>query len=77
MRILLVTLTIVTSLTLVAPVQAYVGPGVGVGVIGAVFGVIFAVFLAIIGLLWYPIKRMLKKKQDTTETAETQHKKDE
>ena len=42
--------------------QAYVGPGLGVGVIGALLGGIMAIFLAFVGLLWYPIKRLLRKK---------------
>jgi len=41
--------------------EAYVGPGLGVGVIGAIVGVLLSVIMAIIGIFWYPIKRMLKK----------------
>lgn len=41
---------------------AYVGPGLGLGGIGAVVGIIVAVFLAIVGLVWYPLKRLLKGK---------------
>ena len=40
---------------------AYIGPGLGLGAIGAFLGVVFAVFLAIVGVVWYPIKRMIKK----------------
>ena len=40
---------------------AYVGPGLGLGVIGAVFGAIAAVLLAVVGIIWYPIKRLLRK----------------
>lgn len=40
---------------------AYVGPGLGLGVIGSIFGVIVAVFLAFAGVIWYPLKRMLRK----------------
>ena len=39
------------------PASAYVGPGTGIGVIGAALAFIGAVFLAIIGFIWYPIKR--------------------
>jgi nitrate reductase gamma subunit len=60
MRLLLIFVTLLASFE---PAHAYVGPGLGVGVIGAIFGVIFAVLLAIIGLFWYPIKRMFKKKE--------------
>ena len=40
---------------------AYVGPGLGLGVVGALVGLIVAVFLSIVGLVWYPVKRLLKK----------------
>jgi O-antigen/teichoic acid export membrane protein len=40
---------------------AYVGPGLGLGAIGAILGTIFALLLGLIGILWYPIKRMINK----------------
>lgn len=42
--------------------HAYVGPGLGLGAIGALIGVIAAILLALVGVVWYPIKRMLKKR---------------
>lgn len=42
--------------------HAYVGPGVGLSAIGSVLAFIGAVFLLIAGFLWYPIKRLLKRK---------------
>jgi hypothetical protein len=47
---------------LMTPAMAYVGPGLGLGAIGTFFGAIFAVFLAIVGLIWYPVKRLFNKK---------------
>lgn len=44
-----------------APAFAYSGPGLGLGIIGAIIGLLGTIFLAIVGLFWYPIKRMLKK----------------
>lgn len=44
---------------------AYIGPGVGAGALAAVVGVIGSIFLAIVAVLYYPIKRMLKKKKPT------------
>ena len=41
---------------------AYIGPGMGGGVIAAIFGIIAAFFLGLWGILYYPIKRFLKKK---------------
>jgi len=45
----------------VGSAQAYVGPGLGVGTLALVLGVIGSVFLAIFALVWYPIKRLLKR----------------
>lgn len=44
-----------------APAHAYVGPGMGLAVIGAIIGGITAVALAFFGLLWYPVKKRLKR----------------
>jgi TM2 domain-containing membrane protein YozV len=43
--------------------EAYIGPGVGAGAFAAVVGVIGSIFLAIVGVIYYPIKRMLKRKK--------------
>ena len=42
---------------------AYLGPGVGGGVIAATIGVAVAIIAALFGLIWFPIKRLLKKKK--------------
>ena len=36
----------------------YIGPGAGLTVIGTILGVIGALLLAVIGFVWYPIKRL-------------------
>ena len=51
---------IIVLLSINIPAYAYLGPGMGGGVIAAVLGVIGAVLLALFGILYYPIKRMLK-----------------
>ena len=45
-----------------AAAHAYVGPGLGLGVIGAILGTVLAVIMSIAGVVWYPIKRLLRKK---------------
>ena len=49
------------SALLIDNAYAYVGPGLGLGTIGVFVGMVFAVFLAIVGVIWYPLKRMLRK----------------
>jgi hypothetical protein len=39
---------------------AYVGPGAGLSAIGTLVALVGAVFLAIVGFIWYPIKRLLR-----------------
>ncbi len=43
---------------------AYLGPGVGGGLIAATIGIIVAIFAALFGLIWFPIKRILKKRKE-------------
>ena len=58
-------------------VQAYLGPGLGLGAIGAFFGIIFAVFLAIVGMFWYPLKRVyFRIRGIKTEPEDTEDEKD-
>jgi len=40
---------------------AYLGPGIGGGVILATVGIIVAFFAALVGLVWFPLKRLIKK----------------
>ena len=54
--ILAVTLTL---LPLAA--QAYVGPGAGLGAIAVTVAVLLGLILLVVGFLWYPLKRMLRK----------------
>ena len=40
--------------------HAYIGPGVGASTIAVVLGILGSIFFAFVGILWYPIKRLLK-----------------
>jgi ABC-type antimicrobial peptide transport system permease subunit len=42
---------------------AYIGPGMTGGAIAATIGIIVAIFAALFGLIWFPVKRLLKKKK--------------
>ena len=54
---------IIVLLSISSTASAYIGPGMGGGIIAAVLGVIGAVLLALFGILYYPIKRMLKNRR--------------
>jgi hypothetical protein len=41
---------------------AYVGPGTGLSAIGTILALIAAVGLALVGFVWYPLKRLFRKK---------------
>jgi len=42
-------------------VLGYIGPGLGGGVITAVLGFFTSIFLALFAIIWYPVKRLIKK----------------
>ena len=64
-------IVIVLLLFSVATAHAYVGPGLGIGVIAAILSALLAVILAVAGFVWYPIKRMLKKKKQAGAAGNT------
>jgi hypothetical protein len=56
------------GLTLSDTAFAYIGPGAGLSAIGTVIALIGAILLAIVGFVWYPVKRMLQKRKRAPET---------
>jgi len=52
-------LAMIAALTSASPAAAYLGPGAGLGAIGAVIALFAAVLLAVVGFVWYPIKRLV------------------
>lgn len=60
-------MTRIAALSLIAGLtptlaQAYIGPGAGISAIGAALALIAAVFFAIVGFVWYPAKRLLRRR---------------
>jgi Kef-type K+ transport system membrane component KefB len=41
--------------------QAYVGPGAGLGAIVVTLAIVLGLVLLVIGFLWYPLKRLLRR----------------
>ena len=46
------------------PAHAYIGPGMGGGVIAVIIGFFAAIVLGLWAILYYPIKRALKKRKE-------------
>jgi len=51
------------ALALSAPLaaQAYTGPGLGLGAVGVALGLVGSIFLAIVSVVWYPVKRLVRR----------------
>jgi hypothetical protein len=58
------TLTTLLFFIITTSSNAYLGPGIGGGLIAATLGIIVALIAAIFGLIWFPIKRLLKKRKE-------------
>lgn len=43
--------------------EAYIGPGAGLGAIGTVVALVFALILLVVGFVWYPVKRLLRRRK--------------
>lgn len=52
------------------PAFAYVGPGAGLTAVGTMVAVILALLLAVIGFVWYPLKRAMRKRRAEQLAAE-------
>ena len=61
---------LVTALTVAPdPALAYVGPGAGLTAFGTVLALVAAVGLALVGFVWYPVRRLLRGRKARMETA--------
>ena len=43
--------------------SAYIGPGTGISAIGTFLALLVGIVVALLGFLWYPLKRLLGKKK--------------
>tara|TARA_Y100000591_G_C21441389_1_gene501645 strand:+ start:223 stop:441 length:219 start_codon:yes stop_codon:yes gene_type:complete len=57
--------------SLITSSNAYLGPGIGGGVIAATLGIIVAILAALFGLIWFPIKKLLKNRKKKKEQQYT------
>ena len=53
---------VAAALLVLAPLsaQAYIGPGMGAGVVATVLGILAGILMLIVGVVWYPIKKLYK-----------------
>jgi hypothetical protein len=56
------------AVTLSDTAFAYIGPGGGLSFFGTVIALFGGILLAIVGFIWYPVKRMLRRKKPVPET---------
>lgn len=56
------TAALIAALLFPTAAHAYIGPGMGAGAIAALLGVVGAVLLALFSVIYYPIKRAMKKR---------------
>jgi hypothetical protein len=61
MRAFLFRLLSFMALLLPSLADAYIGPGVGLTAIGSFLALLGALLMLVVGFLWYPIKRLLKR----------------
>ena len=52
------TATVAALVALPGDAHAYIGPGAGISAIGALLAFLAAIFFAIVGFVWYPVKRL-------------------
>ena len=57
--------SLVSIFGLIPSANAYIGPGLGLGTVGILIGILGSIILALIAVLWYPFKRILKKIKKT------------
>lgn len=48
---------------------AYIGPGGVLGAIGAFLALLAAVVIALFGFVWYPVKRLMRARQQRREAG--------
>ncbi|WP_205700620.1 hypothetical protein [Croceicoccus sediminis] len=54
-----------------SPAHAYMGAGAGLSAIGSVLSFIGVVLLMIVGFVWYPVKRLLRRKRANAAMEDT------
>ncbi len=59
-----------SAICVASPAHAYIGPGAGLGAIAITIALGLGILLLVFGLVWYPLKRMLKGKSGSVAADE-------
>ena len=51
-----------------SPAAAYIGPGAGISVLGSLLGILATIVVAIGAILFWPIKKLMKRRKANKET---------
>lgn len=54
---------LVIALMVPLSASAYIGPGAGITAIGVTIALFGAILLAVVGFVWYPIRRLRQKRK--------------
>lgn len=71
MRVTILALLIVIIFS--SNVNAYIGPGLGAGALSVVLGVLASVIITLFAMVWYPVKRLLKKMKTFSQSKNNRH----
>jgi hypothetical protein len=65
------TILTVILMCLSTPAFAYIGPGAGISVLGSVLGILATIVVTIGAILFWPLRKLMKRRKARTETGET------
>jgi hypothetical protein len=71
MRIILAALALVAAATVSDPAAAYIGPGAGISLLGAFWGLVMALGAAVGVVVWYPLRRVLRRRSGSARRPRT------
>ncbi len=58
---MLASLALLVAFATPASALAYTGPGLGLGAVGVALGLVGSLLLGIVSIVWYPVKRLLRR----------------
>jgi protein-S-isoprenylcysteine O-methyltransferase Ste14 len=66
---MLKTIVILMLLAVSPAAMAYIGPGAGISVLGSLLGILGTIVVAIGAIIFWPIRKFLKRKKQAKATA--------